>query len=97
MYKLSALALGSASALNIDLFNLRNYINMPAQGLVKGLLASANQDLFEEVQAPGVVAYKQCSDDVGQFTFDDGSTYNKPDPAKKGSDVTLHLAGVFGT
>ena len=89
-------ALGTASALNIDLFAAKNFMNMPSQGLVKSMLATANQSLFSASNNIGNVTYQQCDDDVGQFTFDDANTYNDPAPVAKGSDLNLNLAGVFG-
>ena len=89
-------ALGSASALNIELFTAKNYAKMDTQDLVKSLLLSGNQMLFSASNDIGDVTYEQCDDDVGQFTFDGDNTYNDPSPVVKGSDLNLNLAGVFG-
>ena len=89
-------ALGTVSALNIDLFSAKNFMNMPSQGLMKSMITSANQSLFYASNNIGDVTYEQCDDDVGQFTFDDANTYNDPSPVAKGSDLNLNLAGVFG-
>ena len=89
-------ALGTASALNIDLFATKNYAKMPTQDLVRSFLQSGNQFLFSASNDIGNVTYEQCDDDVGQFTFDGDNTYNDPAPVVKGCDLNLNLAGVFG-
>ena len=99
MQKISSatlLALGSASALNIDLFSAKNFLKMKPDGLVKAMVNSANQSLFGDYNQIGDVTYAQCDDDMGMFTFDDASTYNDPNPVAKGSNLNLNLAGIFG-
>ena len=98
MMKQTALvAMGTASALNIDLFTAKNFMSMAPQGLVKSMLATANQSLLAVTpNGAGDVSYEQCDDDVGSFTFDDANTYNNPAPVTKGSNLDLNLAGIFG-
>ena len=88
--------MGSASALNIDLFTAKNFMKMKPEGLVKAMLASGNQSLFAANNNIGDVTYAQCDDDAGAFTFDEASTYNDPSPVAKGADLNLNLAGIFG-
>ena len=99
MQKISSatlLALGSTSALNIDLFTVKNFMSMKPEGFVKSMLSTANQSLFAVTPNKiGDVVYSQCDDDMGVFTFDDASTYNDPSPVVKGSDLNLNLAGIF--
>ena len=85
------LALGSTQALTIDVFSLKNFMNIPKEHLFKSLFLSTGP-----VSEPGVVTFSQCDDDVGIFTFDDVNTFTSPSPAIKGQDASLNLAGIFG-
>ena len=98
MNKFAALAaLGCVSAnqnsMTIDLFNPGNFANMGQHSLVKQMLDTTSLIQISDNDL-GKVTYAQCDDDTGVFTFDADNTNNSPDPAVKGSDVTLNLAGI---
>ena len=99
MFKTGILALVAATAaastqhqkFELDVFNAQNFIS---GGAVMNLLQGAVQDLAGQRLKDGHVKWSACPTiKEDGFTIDGRDTYAKPDPVKKGIEVTLHLGG----
>ena len=88
MHKLSAIALATVAAHEINVFAPQNFLQ---KNLIQSLLRTVTMD------APltlGEVTYGQCDDDAGAFTLDMKQTTNSPNPIVKGQKVSLMLRGI---
>lgn len=87
----------SASATQLDLFNMDNFMTAEAvKELMKATSESATKILKNELETVSAtkVQWSQCDDDKGIFTMDD-STAAVPDPLVKGQSVSLNLVGAL--
>ena len=84
-------AASHSHTVQMDVFNAKNYFNGEA---VMNLVQGAIKDLTHPRLTDGHVKFSSCPNfKADGFTIDSSKTYAKPDPVKKGIDVTLYLGG----
>ena len=86
------LAFAAAAAANHNIkADMMSFVKAP--NMLQSLMQTVTHP---KVRAdPGVPSFEQCDDDLGVFTFDDGSTTVDPNPITKGSTINFNLVGGF--
>ena len=80
----------AANSMKIDA-DMMSFVKAP--NMLQSLMTSVTHPRVRD--DPGVPSFEQCDDDLGVFTFDDGSTTVDPNPITKGSTIHFNLVGGF--